>query len=101
MIVHSGYPELYLPLLEKIDSACKEFTIEDIENEKIEKLISQYKWKIDDTEQSNIEQKEVETDQNLDSKSEAGEVKKVVTTKTVSQFKYKGLGNKLALFFHI
>ena len=97
MIVHSGYPEIYLPLLEKIDSACKEFIVEDLENEKIEKLILQYKWKLDDTDQNNIQEKEVETDAKSETKSDAGEVKKITVTKIVNKFKYKGLGMTLFL----
>ena len=92
MIVHSGYPELYIPLLEKIDSACKEFTIEEVESEKIEKIIIQYKWKIDSEEQTNIENKEVETNTTLETKSDIGEEVKEKPTKIVNQFKYKGLG---------
>jgi len=93
MMVHSGYPELYLPLINKIESACSNFLVEEIEQEKIDNLIKQYHWKIDDSEQENIESKETETDVNNDVKSEKSVVLDSGTQKVAPQFKYKGFIN--------
>ena len=90
MAVHSGYPELYIPLMEKLDQACGDFLVGDIEAERIEQMVEQYKWKLDDNEQGDIENKEVETAAEQETKSDksAG----VEVAKVVKQFKYKGLG---------
>lgn len=91
MIVHSGYPELYLPLMEKLDSACSGFLDEEAEIEKIENFIKQYKWKLDDHDQGDIQNKEAETLQDVDAKSDKSSTDQVV--KVAPKFKYKGLVN--------
>jgi len=68
------------------------FITEESEAEKLEQLINQYKWTLDDSEQTTIQEKEVETDATLETKSESGEPKPEAQ-KPVSQFKFKGLGN--------
>lgn len=90
MAVHSGYPELYIPLMEKLDQACGEFLVGGGEAERVEQMIEQYRWRLDDTEQGDIGSKEVETVVDQDAKSDKSAGGEVV--KVAKQFKYKGLG---------
>jgi len=86
MLVHSGNPGLYQPVIELIDNTFGEFLEENIENDKIENKIEQFKWKIDDSDQENINKNEAQGDQTNDSKSDSGVI-------VVKEFKYKGLNN--------
>jgi ubiquitin carboxyl-terminal hydrolase 35/38 len=89
MIVHPGYPELYLPLMNKLDSATAGFIEE--EEQKIEDVILRYKWKLDEKDQGKIESKEAET--NADYENKTDDKSQPTTGKVVSEYKFKGLVN--------
>ena len=97
MVVHSGNPGLYQPIIDKLDTQFGGFLNEDTESERIEHNIQTYKWKIDDSDQEGINKDDAQVDENIDTKSDGSAVatKEVAkaSTQVVKEFKFKGLNN--------
>lgn len=53
MIFHSGYPEIYLPLLQEIDTVFGDYIDEGEEEDRIQSFIDQYKLNLGEFHQQN------------------------------------------------
>ena len=91
MVVHSGYPEVYIPLIDKIDQVFYGFIDEDQENYRIESFIKQYKLNLDEGQHEN--QEETTNEESKIQKSSSENNDSIVVIKTENKFKYKGFIN--------